>query len=769
MSVLKIFDGNQWRIVGLQGIQGVTGMVGFTGMRGTTGLGFTGSQGLTGIQGHTGPQIIMNQMVVERTIGITGMSPTGMEALSYVPITGLKTTVNLARSGKILSLLSLKYKNVSAGSHITSFLMQSDGETGPFFSEYISDTRERDEVMYQMTSDFPVGSHDIQAYWKIDTAGKQTQLLSGSLSSVVLEGAYGVTGLRGFTGMGVQGATGALGGPPGVTGLRGLTGLGGVPGATGPGLVSFSSFVKILPMEVWRVLNVDYDVFGEIPVLRFNSLDTEKIETTIAIPSEWNGLGDISLILGAILNTPLSTGAQLSVRLSYKGFYKTSNVSTLAPYYTSTVTKTYPTPTQYDFSEFNFTINGTNVFGYDYIHLIIEKLTGSPDVTTMGVCSSYISHGVSIGMGPAGETGAQGYTGTGGIQGPTGAFGGPQGATGLPGSTGFQGITGIQGLGNTGLQGFTGLVGLTGAFGGPPGSTGTQGITGYMGETGLPGIQGTTGMQGETGIEGNPGYTGTIGFTGVMGETGIQGYTGISGETGIGLQGETGFQGFTGLIGFTGAEGTVGEFSVYNTISRYEVAQTIDEEVWVVSSSTIFSYCAWTRSGTTLTINKTAHGHTAGNRVIIRNTNMDYQVALIDSIATNSFTVTTTNTGGTSGIVGAYSLGFTFSHDGSPKTGGTLSAPTGTIADCQLISMRIRTGSRSSTTYDLVVPASAVNGAGDNTALSNCYVPDFNIRADSDSLSAIAATMVVNNGGSGYATFQFGALGALSRIICLHF
>lgn len=769
MSVLKIFDGSNWRTVGLQGTQGVTGMVGITGMRGTTGLGYTGLRGMTGAQGLTGLQIVMSQMAVERTVGITALSPTGVEALSYVPVTGLKTTVNLVRPGKVMSLLSLKYKNVSSGSHITSFLMQSNGETGPYFSEYISDTRERDEVMYQVTSDLPIGSHNIQAYWKIDTAGKQTQLLNGTLSSVVLEGSAGATGLRGITGAGIQGPTGAFGGPPGATGVSGFTGLQGSAGATGPGLLAYSSFAEILPMEVWRVLNVDYDVFSDIPVLRFNSADVEKIETTIAVPLEWNSTGNISLKLGTILNTPLSPNAQLSLRLSYKGFYKTSNVGTLTPYYTNTVTKTYLSPVQYDFSEFDFTLTGANIVGYDYVHLIIDKLTGSPDITTMGVCSSFITYGVSIGMGPTGETGSQGNTGLVGIQGPTGAFGGPQGETGFIGYTGLVGATGIQGLGTTGLQGETGLIGPTGAFGGPPGVTGAIGVTGLIGETGSPGIIGSTGLIGFTGIDGVQGTTGLIGFTGSSGETGSQGFTGIVGHTGVGIQGETGIIGLTGIIGATGVGGTMGEFSAYNTVSRYEVVQTIGEEVWVVSSSTVFTNCGWTRSGTTLTINKTAHGHTAGNRVIIRNTNVGYQVVLINTTATDSFTVTTTNTGGISGIVGAYSLGFTYTHNGSPKTGGTLSAPDGTVADCQLVSMRIRTGSRSSTTYDLVVPASAVNGAGANTTLNDCYIPDFNIRSDADTLSAVAATMVVNNGGAGYSTFQFGALGALSRMICLHF
>jgi hypothetical protein len=97
----------------------------------------------------------------------------------------------------------------------------------------------------------------------------------------------------------------------------------------------------------------------------------------------------------------------------------------------------------------------------------------------------------------------------------------------------------------------------------------------------------------------------------------------------------------------------------------------------------------------------------------------------------------------------------------------------GDHADVQLLTLRIRTGSKSGTTYDLVVPASAINGAGKDTNLGSCFMPDFNVRSDSagDALTAIAATMITNPGSSGYNTFQFGNLGtsALSRFIIAHF
>lgn len=787
MSVLKIFDGENWNVVGLQGIQGVTGMTGVTGLGG-----ITGGQGLTGIrglQGQTGIQIIMDQMVVAQVDNINSSAPTGMESLNYLPITGLKTSLTLTRPSRVLSLLSLKFRSLSVGSHTISYLLNSNGETGPSFFEYLDDSRERSEVLYHVTNNLlPIGNHNFQAYWKSDTPGKRTDLLDGNLTSIILEGAHGETGLQGVTGYGLQGLTGtvgitgAYGGPPGETGAQGFTGPAGIYGATGPGLLGYDKFVRTLPMESWRALNVDSDVYSGVPVIKFDSTGTEEIDITLVVPAEWNQDHDMNLRLGSILNLPLSAGAQLIYRLHYIGFDKTDNIALLGAYHTETITNTIASPTQYDFVETLFTLNKDYITGHDYVHIRMQKLNGTPNVVNVGVCSSQLEYPVNIGVGPTGSqglTGLIGPTGIIGIQGPTGAYGGPPGETGLMGATGWQGLTGVSIFGATGPQGLTGLIGVTGAYGGPPGETGVMGTTGLIGPQGYTGISiiGGTGAQGYTGAF-------VIGSTGLPGPTGCQGLTGSMGYTGAFIIGATGWQGLTGVIGETGAigitglEGAVGSTGIagsvidqpfYNTVSRYYALNIAGEEVWMVSSSTVFVGLTWTRSSTTLTVYNPSHGHIAGNRVIIRDTNKDYQVGLIVTASTDSFTFTTTDTGGTSGSSGAYSLGFTYTHTGSPKTGGTLVAPSGAHADCQLISLRIRTGGRSGSTYALTVPEDAVNGAGANTSLGDCYVPDFNVRADTDTLSAVAATMIVNDGASGYEVFTFGALGTLSRIICLHF
>jgi photosystem II stability/assembly factor-like uncharacterized protein len=349
-----------------------------------------------------------------------------------------------------------------------------------------------------------------------------------------------------------------------------------------------------------------------------------------------------------------------------------------------------------------------------------------------------------------GQTGPQGFTGLSG-------WTGIQGITGI----GTQGVTGIAGAGFTGLQGQTGLQGEIGPSGGPQGSTGIQGVQGETGPSGSP--PGFTGVQGPTGVPGSTGVQG-LGATGVQGSTGYQGSTGIQGSTGPlgGPQGSTGPQGITGI------SGNPSVFS-FNNISRYEVVPTTLEEVWCESSSTVYQGLPWTLSGSTLTITRSGHGHTPSNLVIIRNTNKEYQVVPIDGTTIDTFSVTSSGPDAT-GFDGAYSLGFTYQHDGGlPKAGGILNAPTGDHADVQLLSLRIRTGVRAGTTYDLIVPASAINGAGADTGRGDCFMPDFNVRSDADSLSAVGSTMVVNFASSGYNKFRFGNLGSNSVFILTHF
>jgi hypothetical protein len=137
----------------------------------------------------------------------------------------------------------------------------------------------------------------------------------------------------------------------------------------------------------------------------------------------------------------------------------------------------------------------------------------------------------------------------------------------------------------------------------------------------------------------------------------------------------------------------------------------------MTSSATVTTGLSWTRSLTTLTINQTSHGRNNGDMVIVRNANQDNFNGPVTVINANSFSLTTTNTGGSSGSAAAYSLGFTSTS--VSNTGSTVSAPSG--GDVQLLSMLI-TDSMTGT-YGLSLPASSTNGAGANTAIYDSYPP----------------------------------------------
>jgi hypothetical protein len=198
---------------------------------------------------------------------------------------------------------------------------------------------------------------------------------------------------------------------------------------------------------------------------------------------------------------------------------------------------------------------------------------------------------------------------------------------------------------------------------------------------------------------------------------------------------------------------------VYQATSRYPMITTTGQEVWAHSSSKAYGNLPWTRTGTTLTINQTNNNRVVGDRVIIRNTNEDYLVATVATVAPESWTVACNDIGATSGSAGQYSLGFNFAHIGAVGsiTGGTLSAPAG--ENVQLISLRIHiaANTRATTTYNITLPQSATNGAGANTSNADIYFPTYMVRQDADSLAAVSATLLKNISGS-YNTFQLGAL-----------
>jgi len=767
---------------GLQGSQGDTGSQGETGAQGYTGA--QGSQGYTGLMGPTGPGVI-DDMVVAADCVETVYNETGTS--EYQPITGLESSITLNGPARVLNMLTADFYSLGADHDIT-FLVNCGGVTGEW-TEY-STSNPQSSTFHLTTDDLPIGTHDIDVFWKIPAA-RADVLTKACLSAVALDGAQGPTGAQGYTGTrGAVGPTGAYGGPPGETGVEGAQGETGAVGATGPGLATFDTFEKILPLEGWKLNGVvegwSYGALGDI--LTYDDVG-DKAEAVIRVPHEWDGIADMNMHAGILAG---ATGtAEAAMRLSYKGFDNGDDMSSLGALTTSTQTWSGAS-TVNEFHIMTFPVLASEASNKDYLFLRLEKVAGTPDMVEIGVASTEFELPVGVGIGPTGfqgVTGAQGLTGLGvtgmvgdtGLPGPTGLQGAtgkflPWGATGLAGPTGVegaQGVTGAQGKGTTGLQGDTGLPGSQGA-------TGDQGLTG-LGVTGV----GSTGLAGATGLpgaQGDQGETGAVGDQGETGEQGAQGETGPVGKGETGLQGLQGIQGSTGAQGVTGAgvmgatgTGTFSDTELYGQVSRYQAGGDTGIEVWCVSASTTYAKQSWSKLGTTLTINNTAHGHADGDRVIIRNSNVEYLATTIVTHTADAFNVTTDNTGAASGTDCSYSLGFNFSHVGSPsRTGGVLTAPSGPHADVQLISIRIRTGSRNGNTYELEVPASAINGAGANTGAGDIYIPSTSVRNDPGSsggpLGAIGHTLASRSSGS-WTKFMLGSLGSasLSRYIILHF
>jgi hypothetical protein len=139
--------------------------------------------------------------------------------------------------------------------------------------------------------------------------------------------------------------------------------------------------------------------------------------------------------------------------------------------------------------------------------------------------------------------------------------------------------------------------------------------------------------------------------------------------------------------------------------------------------------------------------------VIVRNANADNFTGTITVINTNSFSLTTANSGAASGSAAAYSLGFTYS--GTPSASAlTITAPSG--GDCQLLSILYATGSRSGVTLAVTVPASTTNGAGANTSSQNQFYPISRVQTISS--GAIKGHSMTLNTSSNFNVFNFGAL-----------
>jgi len=722
---------NAWYIVsqviekGDTGIQGMTGPLG--GPIGSTGIGLageTGIQGVTGLRGFYGYTGIG---------GITGVAITSVMASTYnttniladttsssfIDIPNLNTTLVLDSSSYIFSTMSFQAESDGTGSYptggfrivITPGPDSSADTSGTELQRFFTPDNIGISTVTHYDGFFAApASYNIQGQFRRVSGQQAIKITDGQIFAQSFVGERGMAGADGLPGLtGIYGETGVQG-TQGLTGVYGLTGL-YVQGVTGIyGLTGVYGTTGLYGRTGLQ---------GYTGVTWFRPLTTDfkTLEDTTAASydtTNWSLIPDMST----------------SVTVDSSGSYIFAMLTTETD---------SSSPGSYVTGGLRLAIDGTNSMEFSRFIQNNDDI----EINTIDFRSGPYDTGTYVTQGEArridgdrpfrvrkGHLFVQALQSGVGDEGPVGPRG-EVGYTGIQGLTGILGLTGLQGKGETGIRGLTGILGHTGLA---LGSTGIQGLTGLS----FTGIRGLTGVQG-------------LGVTGLVGTTGLVGPSG-------------GDQGVTGL------SGTGTTFS-FNPVCRYEVSNTSGYETWLVSSSTVYHGLMWDRTGTTLNLYRESHGHAAGNRIIARNINLDYQTALIDSTTADSFSITTTDTSATSGSLGAYSLGFTFAYDGYPSSGGTVSAPSGDHADSQLISMSLRTGIRTSTIFDLEVPASAINGAGANTNLTDCYVPDFNVRNDADSLTVVGASMVTGSGSGSFSTFRFGALGSgsLSRIISVHF
>jgi hypothetical protein len=149
--------------------------------------------------------------------------------------------------------------------------------------------------------------------------------------------------------------------------------------------------------------------------------------------------------------------------------------------------------------------------------------------------------------------------------------------------------------------------------------------------------------------------------------------------------------------------------------------------------------------------------------VIVRNANADNFNGTITVVDANTFTLTTVNSGGTSGTEAAYSLGFTV---GTPTAAAiTITAPTG--GDVQLLSVLFNTGARGGATLAVTVPQSATNGAGLNTTNQNQFFPVLRVHLTGGGVTAASLTLGTS---PNFNIFTLGGLsGTASQLVRLDF
>jgi len=234
---------------------------------------------------------------------------------------------------------------------------------------------------------------------------------------------------------------------------------------------------------------------------------------------------------------------------------------------------------------------------------------------------------------------------------------------------------------------------VTGGLIGPPGPSGSSGPSGPSGSAGSSGEDGN----GITSVINNG--DGTLTFV----------FTNNTTFTTPDLAGPSGSQGPVGPSG----EDIVGGINVTNSQIRY-VAYLggSSDRVEILSTADTFTRKSWVRSGTNVNISSPTHSLSNGDYVVIRNINQDYIYSPINVIDGDTFSITVNNTGDTTGNLASYTPAFKVTS--FTQASITINSPSSGKA--QLNSMNIATGVKTTSTFEIIMPLSINNGAGDNSS-----------------------------------------------------
>ena len=166
--------------------------------------------------------------------------------------------------------------------------------------------------------------------------------------------------------------------------------------------------------------------------------------------------------------------------------------------------------------------------------------------------------------------------------------------------------------------------------------------------------------------------------------------------------------------------------------------------MFAVSSATVYTGLSWTRSTTSLTIADTTATFSVGDCVVIRNANADNFYTTVTSVSAGvSFTVTTADSGGTSGAAAAYSAAIRTTTFTAGAANVTITCPSG--ADVQILGLLIQTGTKGNgATVVITMPQSLTNGAGTNDAFGNQYFPIFRVQSNAGTITTAAMSIAVS-------------------------